>query len=306
MASNANTSAPSASDGTYRLLDSGHGRKLEQVGPYRIERQAANAFWAPRLPPTEWKRIDALHHRSQTGGGHWEILNKKMRPDWIIDFGGLRLKIKLTAFGHFGFFAEQLTQWQWFRDSFATIAQSEREKLKVLNLFGYTGSSSLALGQSGVQATHVDAAKGVVDWGRENQGLSSIADGRVRWIVDDCVDFLKREKRRGSLYNGIVLDPPSFGRGPNKQIFKIEENIEELLRACNEILVDDPHLVHFSCHSPGFTATVMQNLLGDYMSKSRGLTISHGELFIDESPDKGSGRLVPSGSFCRAFRKGTL
>jgi 23S rRNA (cytosine1962-C5)-methyltransferase len=286
----------------YLLLDSGHGRKLEQLGPWRIERQAANAFWAPRLDKSEWKKIDAIHHRSQSGGGHWETLNAKMPKDWLVEYGPFKLKIKLTAFGHLGFFAEQNSQWAWFLDVFQEPLKNQ-SNIKVLNLFGYTGNSSLALAKAGFHVTHVDAAKGVVDWGKENALLNEIPDGKIRWIVDDCIDFLAREKRRGNFYHGIVLDPPSFGRGPNKQVFKIEEDIERLLRACSDILEPKPWLFHFSCHSPGFSPAVLENLLVDYVPQLKGLMSESGELFIDQKSFKNtqSLRKVPSGSFCRSY-----
>ncbi len=277
---------------TYKLIDSGEGRKLEQIGPYLIDRQCAVAFWKKRMPYKEWKKADAVHQRSETGGGHWEF-NQKLPESWVTEYGELKLKTKLTSFGHLGFFAEQINEWNWFR-SFTS-----QKKAKVLNLFAYTGGSSMALAQAGCEVTHVDAAKGVVDWSRQNAELNKIPEGGIRYIVDDCLTYMKREERRGKKYDGIVLDPPSYGRGPNGEVFKIENDINEILDAVFKILVPSPLFVHFSCHSPGFTPQVLQNLLSDRIDFN-GMEIKKGEMFVQE---EASNRPVPSGTFCKIFKK---
>ncbi len=279
----------------YEILDSGAGRKLERVGDWLIERQCAVAFWPPSLSPQEWKMAHAHHQRSEKGGGHWDF-KTKIPESWVIQYGGLKLKIKLTAFGHFGFFAEQIGEWEWFRH-FISKAPKAPGELKILNLFGYTGSSTLSCALAGAQVTHVDAAKGVVDWGRENAALNDITDGKIRWIVEDAMSFLKREARRGNRYDAVILDPPSFGRGPKKELFKIEDDINELLDDVFAVLSEKPLFVHLSCHTPGFSPQVLENLLGPRCSQ---WSTGHesGELLVMEK----SGRKIPSGNFCRFFR----
>lgn len=286
------------SSGTYELLDSGNGRKLERVGDILLERQCAVAFWQPKLSPGEWKNVHACHQRSEKGGGHWDF-RKKIPTEWLIEYAGLKLLCKPTSFGHLGFFAEQGREWEWLRRSIGNVCQKRNAQKqaapKMLNLFGYTGGSSLALAQAGADVTHVDAAKGVVDWSKQNKELNQIVSERVRYIVDDCLVFLKREKRRGNLYDGVLLDPPSFGRGPNKEIFKIEENILDLLAAIRDVLTPDPLLVHFSCHTPGFTPEVLANLLTDTWTQGTP-RLEGGEMFVTETARQ---RKVPSGAFCR-------
>jgi 23S rRNA (cytosine1962-C5)-methyltransferase len=279
--------------GTYALLDSGGGRKLERVGEILMDRQAPAAFWAPRLPAAEWAKVRAFHHRSETGGGSWE--NRGPLPDaWEIDYGGLRLKIKPTSFGHLGVFAEQADQWAWLRTAAAPLPESEAPP-QVLNLFAYTGGSTLAAAQGGAAVCHVDAAKGVVDWARENAALNGLAERPIRWIVDDVGEFLAREKRRGRRYDGVILDPPTFGRGARGQVWKIEESVGALLDDVRAVLVDRPRFVLFSCHSPGFTPLVLRNLLAERFDLA-GRTVDCGEMSV---PEAGGFRRLPAGAFAR-------
>jgi 23S rRNA (cytosine1962-C5)-methyltransferase len=277
----------------YVLLDSGNGRKLERVGAYLVERQAATAFWKPRLPASEWKKAQAVHIRSDKGGGHWEF-KTKLPESWLVKWGGFTLKVKPTAFGHFGFFAEVAREWDWFRAAVPRTAQVLGRPPKLLNLFGYTGGTSLAMGLAGAEVTHVDAAKGVVDWGRENAQLNHVPEGRIRWIVDDCIAYLKREERRGNKYDGFAMDPPSYGRGPNKEVFKLEDDVGKLLEAVRAATGPAPKLIHFSGHTPGFSPEVLHNLLRETFDLE-GLTPEKGEMLIPETDV----RLVPSGCYCR-------
>lgn len=284
-------------DGAYELLDSGGGRKLERVGPCLIDRQCAVAFWAPRLPAKEWKKVDAFHHRSEKGGGHWEF-NGKLPESWVVRWGGLRLRVKLTAFGHLGFFAEQAHQWEWFRRAVhgrvSRVPGNEGQAPRILNLFAYTGGTSLSLALSGAEVTHVDAAKGVVDWCRQNAELNAVPNERLRLIVDDCLVFLKREERRGRKYDGVILDPPSYGRGPNKEVFKLEDDVLPLLQAVSRVLVPHPLLVHMSSHSQGFSPEVIKNLVTETCPVA-GMQGEGGEMLVEEA----SGRQVPSGTYFR-------
>lgn len=280
--------------GDYRLLDSGNQRKLERVGPYLLVRHSPQALWTPRLTPEEWNRADGIFHRESDGGGNWEW-RTKVKREFPVLYSGLSLQLKLTNFGHMGLFPEQAENWEWMRSAIRTrLAETGDRNLHVLNLFGYTGGSTLACSQAGAHVVHLDAAKGVVDWARVNARSSNLDERPIRWIVDDAMKFLKREERRGARYQGIVLDPPSFGRGPQGEVFKIEDDIIPLLEACANVLDHDALFVLYSCHTPGFTPLTMQNQLRQVLGKRKGV-IEGGEMTVRE-PD---GRPLPSGSWAR-------
>ena len=292
-----------SSPNAYALLDSGKGRKLEQVGPVRIERQASLALWDARLPSEEWKSCQAVHVRSEKGGGHWDIKKNspsKIPDTWVTQVGPFELHTKLTSFGHLGFFVEQLDEWNWFLEMIPLLKERLGRAPRILNLFGYTGCSSLALAQGGAEVTHVDAAKGIVDWGRDNQKLNpKVPADSIRWIIEDCQTFVEREARRGNKYDGVVLDPPSYGRGPKNQIFKIEDNVLPLLNSIAQVLEPKVSLVHFSCHTPGFTPRVLENLLRTCVDLS-GMKVSSNEMIIHASTS--SDRSLPSGVCLKAIR----
>lgn len=275
---------------TYQLLDSGNFEKLEQVGRYRLIRPSPQAIWQPHRPKL-WHTADAHYRRSSSGGGSWAFKNKL--PDhWHIQYGGLTLKIKLTNFGHLGIFAEQAENWDWIR---AQIAATHQKPVRVLNTFAYTGGSSLAAAQAGAEVVHLDAARGIVSWARENAALSGL-DGRpIRWIVDDVSKFVAREIRRGNQYDGIILDPPSFGRGKKGEVWKFEDDLPKLLDMCRQILSPNPRFVLLSAHTPGFTALALENLLADMMRGFSG-KLSGMEMTI---PEADGGRLLPSGTMAR-------
>lgn len=273
----------------YKLLDSGEESKLEQVGPYLLVRPSPQAAWSKALPCDRWEAADAVYIRSSTGGGNWEF-RRKLPEKWEISFGGLRFFIKPTGFGHLGLFPEQVENWKWIGE---TIQSAGRE-ISLLNMFAYTGGSSLASALAGAGVTHVDASKGVVDWARENAAISDLSDRPVRWIVDDVVKYVQKDIRRGKKYDAIILDPPSFGRGAKGEIWKIEEELLRFLLDCREILSDRPLFILLSCHSPGFTPLVLQNLLAEMM-KGKGGALTSREMVIQE----GTGRLLPSGAYAR-------
>jgi 23S rRNA (cytosine1962-C5)-methyltransferase len=277
--------------GIYELLDSGGGRKLERVGEWVVNRTAAQAFWAPKRPGREWDEAHAIHHRSDTGGGRWQT-RVEMPPRWPVAIGGVKLHAKLTPFGHLGLFAEHASQWDVLRKTIA--AARAAGPVEVLNLFAYTGGATLACAQAGAAVCHVDAAKGVVDWARDNAALGGLADRPVRWIVDDCADFLRREKRRGHRYQGLILDPPSFGRSGRGKVWKIEDGLPELLSLCADVIDPDPVFVLLSCHSPSFSPLVLENLLAERFD--RPAAVVSGEMAI---PEKDGGRALPSGVFTR-------
>jgi 23S rRNA (cytosine1962-C5)-methyltransferase len=275
---------------TYELLDSGAGRKLERVGEWTVSRTAAQAFWAPRLGKDAWAGAHAVHHRSDQGGGRWET-RAKVPARWPVAIAGVKLFAKLTPFGHLGLFAEHASHWTWMRETIERARESG--PVEVLNLFAYTGGASVACAQGGAGVCHVDAAKGVVDWARDNAKLSGAEDRPIRWIVDDCAAFLKREARRGHRYQGLILDPPSYGRSGSK-VWKIEEQLPALLDLCAAVLGEKPLFILLSCHSAGFTPLVLDNLLAERFA--RPATSASGEMAI---PESGSARPLPSGVFTR-------
>lgn len=274
----------------YQLIDSGSGNKLERLGPHLLVRQSPQSVWPPSLPEERWKEADAVYIRSSSGGGSWKF-NLSIPAQWEIGYEGYRFIIKTTGFGHLGLFPEQKENWRWITEN---IKKAERE-INVLNLFAYTGGSTLAAAAAGANVCHLDAAKGIVDWARENAALSGLGDRPIRWIVDDVSKFVAKEIRRGKRYDAIILDPPSFGRGNKGEIWKIEDDLPKLLRDCKEILSDNPLFVLLSCHSPGFTPIVLQNLVDDMMKKKKGIS-SSAEMIITES---GSERPLPCGCYAR-------
>ena len=275
---------------TYQLLDSGNFEKLEQVGRFRLIRPSPQAIWQPRRPKL-WRTADAHYRRSSSGGGSWAF-KKKLPDHWHIQYGGLTLKIKLTNFGHLGIFAEQAENWDWIR---AQIAATRRKPVRVLNTFAYTGGSSLAAAQAGAEVVHLDAARGIISWARENAALSALDDRPIRWIVDDVSKFVAREIRRGDQYDGIILDPPSFGRGKKGEVWKFEDDLPKLLEMCRQILSPNPRFVLLSAHTPGFTALALENLLADMM-RGFGGTLSSLEMTI---PEADGSRRLPSGAMAR-------
>jgi 23S rRNA (cytosine1962-C5)-methyltransferase len=275
----------------YELLDSGHGRKLERVGPWVVDRTAPQAFWAPTLAQSEWRRADARHHRSDQGGGRWET--RTQMPDrWEVAIEGLTLHAKLTPFGHLGLFAEHAAFWPWLTE--VSRRAAALGPFEVLNLFAYTGGATLACARGGAAVCHVDAAKGVVDWARDNATASGLAARPVRWIVDDCTAFLKREARRGHRYQALILDPPSYGRAGRGVVWKIEEALPSLLDACRAVLDEAPAFILFSCHSPSFSPIVIENLLTERFE--RPAAAASGEMTVLAS---GSRRALPAGVFVR-------
>lgn len=273
----------------YQLLDSGMGNKLERVGPYLLVRPSPQAVWSPALPNERWQGADAVYIRSSTGGGKWEF-KRRLPEKWKIEYGGYRFAVKPTGFGHLGLFPEQRESWEWISEKVKTA----KREITVLNLFAYTGGSTLAAASAGASVCHVDASKGVVDWSRENTALSGLSSSSIRWIVDDVKKFIGKEIRRGKRYDAIILDPPSFGRGAKGEIWKIEDDLTKLLHTCRELLSDAPLFVLLSCHSPGFTPLVLQNLLAEMMNIKGKLSCA--EMVITEAE---SGRPLPCGSYAR-------
>ena len=267
--------------GDYVLLDSGRLRKLEQVGPYRLIRPALNAFWEPTLPEAEWRAADAEFVRDSSGRGEWR--NQERIPDrWEARWGGMTMRIKPTGFGHLGFFAEQFRNWEYFRHLGAGT--------DALNLFAYSGLGSLAMAAGGAEVCHLDAAKGMVDWGRENLALNPAIPDRIRWIVDDVNKFILREGRRERTYDLVALDPPTFGRGSSGQLWRIESDLPKLLERCLALRKPDrPFKLVLSCHTPGFSLLVLERMVWAVVGNAAELVAE--EMYIPES----TGRKLPSG-----------
>lgn len=304
------------SESTYNLLDCGNFMKLEQVGPWRIARPAAQAVWRPRLPESEWRRVDASFERFKGGDGKWTVHNRKLPQSWLLPCGPVTLNVKLTDFGHLGIFAEQDRNWPRLVD----LVEAGRRRIKnpdefqVLNLFAYTGGSTLACARGGARVVHVDASKTSVAWARENAESSGLGGHPIRWIVDDVRKFVQREVRRGSRYHGIILDPPTYGRGVKGEIWQIEEHLPELLDDLEKILADDFAFIMLCAHSTGYTPIALKNLVTGMLAP-RGHGIENAcehhaeEMIVEESimgvagSTQQSIRQLPSGAMCLTVRK---
>ena len=240
----------------YELIDATAGNRLERWGQTLLVRPDPQVLW--KTPPRSglWEKANAVYHRAATGGGKWEY-RRKMPEKWTIGCEGLRLIVSPTGFKHTGVFPEQAVNWARYRE---LIAAAGRE-VSVLNLFGYTGGATLACAAAGARVCHVDASKGMVAWARENAQASGLADKPVRWIVDDVLKFVQREERRGRKYQGILMDPPSYGRGPGGEVWKIEDNLFPLVDACMKIVADDPVFFLINSYTTGLAPTVLQNVL---------------------------------------------
>lgn len=272
----------------YTLIDSGNGRKLERFGRFVISRPAAQAVWRPKLAESVWNQADAIFSRE--GENRW-LKKPSGMESWQIEVEGIIFKLSATDFGHLGIFPEQRDFWAWIQSR----VQKAAEKPRVLNLFAYSGGSTLAAAHAGADVCHLDASKGMVTWARENALLNNLDKAPIRWIVEDVGKFIKRELRRGSRYDAIILDPPSFGRGAKGEVFKIEDEILPLLDDCRQLLSDKPLFVLFTCHTPGFTPLAMQHLMHQMMAGFEG-ECDTGEMVLRGGKEVLS---LPSGTYAR-------
>lgn len=274
----------------YALIDSGNGLRLERVGPVVISRQSGQAYWEPALSDSEWKtRLTASHWRHDQGPGAWT--DQQPTPKvWNLQYKKMQLSMKLRPFGHIGIFAEQQVQWGWIADHIRTWPGE-----RVLNLFGYTGASTLAAAGAGAQVTHVDAVRASVGWARANADQSGLGDSPIRWIVEDAVRYVERELKRGSEYEGLILDPPTFGRGPRGRVWKIEKDLVPFIQKCLQLLSSTGRFVLLTAHTPGVTAAVLRNMLLPLLEK-RGGKLTSGDMVqqAEQSP-----MLLPAGVYCR-------
>jgi 23S rRNA (cytosine1962-C5)-methyltransferase len=273
----------------YELLDSGSNYKLERFGDYVLIRPETQAVWNPQKPEL-WERADA-EFRSANGKGFWKKWN--IPDEWELSWHDMHFTARLTSFKHTGIFPEQALNWEWIAEQVSKL-----EEPKVLNLFGYTGLASIAAAQAGAKVTHADASKQSNMWAKSNAGMSNIGEGGIRYMLDDCIKFVEREKRRGSIYEGIILDPPSFGRGPKGEVWKIEERLTGLIASLKDLLSDKPgSFFLINGYAAGYSPTSFKQATEDVFGLE--LQGEYGELKIEES---GTGRCVPSGIYARFVR----
>ena len=260
----------------YALLDSGGGRKLERYGPYRVVRPEPQAMWTPRLASAVWESADAVFDPSDDeDAGHWRFRGKPSEA-WPLSWGDARFHGRFTAFRHLAFFPEQAANWAWLEAAVRTAQQP-----RVLNLFGYTGVASLVMAAAGAAVTHVDASKKAVAWARENAELSGLSDRPIRWITEDARKYVQREARRGSRYDGIILDPPKYGRGPGGEVWRLFEDLPELTRLCGELLSEDARFVVLNAYAERVSGAALAGLLAEALD-GRGGRIEWGELALAE------------------------
>jgi 23S rRNA (cytosine1962-C5)-methyltransferase len=273
----------------YEILDMANGEKLERWKDVYLVRPDPQIIWKDKLFPEKWSKVNAKYNRSNTGGGSWEY-NKKMPSSWEIKYKNLTFNIKPMGFKHTGLFPEQAVNWDWMIDK---ISNAKRE-IKVLNLFAYTGGATVACLSAGASVCHVDSSKGMVTWAKENVIASGLQDRPVRYIIDDVVKFVNREIRRGNKYDAIIMDPPSYGRGANGEVWKFEENIYDLVELCTKVLSDNPLFFLINSYTTGISSIVLENIL-KLNIKNKG-TFSNGEIGL---PMTNSKLILPCGIYGR-------
>ena len=271
----------------YESIDTANGEKLERWGDVVLCRPDPQVIWDTKASPELWKTADAHYHRSSSGGGKWEY-RKQIPEQWVVRYKNLAFNIKPMGFKHTGLFPEQAVNWDYMMDKIST-----RKGAKVLNLFAYTGGATVACAKAGAAVTHVDASKGMVQWAKENAKLSGLQDAPIRYLVDDCMKFVEREIRRGNKYDAILMDPPSYGRGPGGEVWKIEDSICQFVRRCTLLLSDDPLFFIINSYTTGLAPTVLINLMkmclpeGKTQSSEIGLKITSSDM------------VLPCGATCR-------
>ena len=276
---------------SYECIDAGNGEKLERWGNIIFRRPEPQAMW-PIKHSDIWTNVDGFYHRSNKGGGYWDF--KKVIPEyWTIDYKDLTFKVSPTNFKHTGLFPEQAINWNFMM----TKIKNAKRPIKVLNLFAYTGGATMACAKAGASlVVHVDASKGMNAWAKENMNLSKLDDCKIRFIVDDCLKFVQREKRRGNKYDAIVMDPPSYGRGPNGETWKFEKNLDVLINACLDILSDKPLFFLINAYTTGISSTVLYNILKTSVEPLYGGQTDAGEIGL---PITRNNLILPCGIYGR-------
>lgn len=274
----------------YALLDSGGGRKFERFGGISLVRPCSQAIWRPSLPESAWRGATAAFDRDS--GLNWHG-REALPGNWEIDVDGIRFRLSSTDFGHLGIFPEQRASWRWIGDA----VRAAGRRLSVLNLFAYSGGSTMAAALAGADVCHLDASQGMVDWARKNAELNGLKAHPIRWITDDVHKFLAREVKRGRKYDAVILDPPSFGRGARGEVYKLERDLPKTLSLCRQVLSETPAFVLLSAHTPGVTPTVLKHLLGDALGEVAGSgAFGCGEMLLEGEEGV---RPVPSGCMAR-------
>lgn len=278
----------------YAVLDCGGGEKYERWGEYSLLRPDPQAIWPMEIP----EAVDAHYIRSSGGGGNWEF-NRTLPEKWQVHWRDLAFVVRPTGFKHTGLFPEQAVNWAWMQERIAGHHRRLDRPAKILNLFGYTGGATVACLSAGAEVVHVDAAKGMVAWAKENAAVNGLGDRPVRWIVDDALKFVRREQRRGHLYDGILMDPPSYGRGPSGEMWRLEDSVYELIEACAPILSEEPAFFLINSYTTGLGATVLGNMLQLILKGGRGGSVEASEIGLPVTdrdlllPCGTSGRWVP-------------
>ena len=273
----------------YTLIDCSAGERLERWGEQVLIRPDPQVIWqTPKTHPL-WRDPHAIYHRASTGGGQWEVC-KKMPEVWQIGLNGLRFNIKTMGFKHTGLFPEQAVNWEMT----AQVIRNAGRPVKVLNLFAYTGGATVAALQAGASVTHVDASKGMTAWAKENAAASGVADRPVRWLVDDCIKFVQREIRRGNTYDIIIMDPPSYGRGPGGEVWKLENEVFGFVELCAQVLSDTPLMVLINSYTTGLSPSVMEYILGETLQRTRGGVTESDEIGLPVATRPG--RVLPCGA----------
>ena len=270
----------------YEVIDCSKGEKLERWGDYILVRPDPQVIWDTPRKEKGWHKMNAHYHRSKKGGGEWEFFD--LPQQWSIHYRNLTFQLKPFSFKHTGLFPEQAANWDWFSE----LIKKAGRPVKVLNLFAYTGGATIAAAAAGASVTHVDASKGMVTWAKENAASSGLADAPIRWIVDDCVKFVEREIRRGNHYDAIIMDPPSYGRGPKGEIWKIEESIHPLVKLCAQLLVDRPLFFLINSYTTGLQPAVLSYLIGTELKRFPG-NVTADEIGL---PVSSNGLTLPCGA----------
>ena len=271
----------------YEVLDCSEGEKLERWGKYVLVRPDPQVIWStPKVLPG-WQKHNAHYYRSSKGGGEWEFFD--LPQQWSMDYHGLTFQLKPFKFKHTGIFPEQAVNWDWFSEKIASAGRP----IKVLNLFSYTGGATLAAAKAGAQVTHVDASKGMGSWAKENAHASGLQEKPIRWIVDDCMKFVEREIRRGNHYDGIIMDPPSYGRGPKGEIWKIEDAVYPLLNLCSQLLSEKPLFFLISSYTTGLQPAVLTYMLSSILIPKFGGQVQAQEIGL---PVTSNGLILPCGA----------
>ncbi len=271
----------------YEVLDTSGGEKLERWGNYILVRPDPQVLWNTPHNHAGWKKKNGHYHRSSQGGGEWEFIN--LPKEWTINYNDLTFNLKPFSFKHTGLFPEQAVNWDWF----SSIIKKSSRPLKVLNLFAYTGGATLAATKAGATVTHVDASKGMVNWAKENAVSSGLEQAPIRWLVDDCVKFVEREIRRGNTYDGIIMDPPSYGRGPKGEIWKIEESIFPFIELASKLLSNDPAFFLVNSYTTGLQPAVLSYMIQTVVGTRFGGKTEAEEIGI---PVTQSGLILPCGA----------